>query len=81
LIDGQFAGLFWSRRNPGFERSGWSRASQKGSHITLTKSGAVVVLTVPLYRELGPGLLRSLIRKAEMTVDEFVDLLKRKKAH
>jgi predicted RNA binding protein YcfA (HicA-like mRNA interferase family) len=64
-----------------FERSGWLRASQKGSHVTMTKSGAVVVLTVPLHRELGPGLLRSLIRKAEMTVDEFVDLLKRKKAH
>jgi predicted RNA binding protein YcfA (HicA-like mRNA interferase family) len=58
-----------------FELGGWSRTSQKGSHVTLTKSGKVVVLTVPLHRELGPGLLRSLIRKAGITVDEFVDLL------
>jgi predicted RNA binding protein YcfA (HicA-like mRNA interferase family) len=58
-----------------FERVGWSRASQRGSHVTLIKSGAIVVLTVPLHRELGPGLLRSLIRKAGMTVEEFADLL------
>ena len=60
-----------------FERAGWSRAHQKGSHATLVKSGAVVVLTVPLHRELGPGLLRSLIRKAGMTVEEFTELLNR----
>jgi predicted RNA binding protein YcfA (HicA-like mRNA interferase family) len=60
-----------------FERAGWSRASQKGSHVTLVKSGAVVVLTVPLHRELGPGLLRSLIRKTGLTVEEFAALLRR----
>jgi predicted RNA binding protein YcfA (HicA-like mRNA interferase family) len=60
-----------------FERAGWRRSSQKGSHVTLVKSGAAVVLTVPLHRELGPGFLRSLIRKAELTVEEFVDLIKR----
>jgi len=60
-----------------FERAGWSRAHQKGSHVTLIKSGAVVVLTVPLHRELGPGLLRNLIRKAGMTVEEFAELLNR----
>ena len=58
-----------------FERAAWTRASQKGSHVTLIKSGAAVVLTVPLHRELGPGLLRSLIRKAGMTVEQFVELL------
>jgi predicted RNA binding protein YcfA (HicA-like mRNA interferase family) len=58
-----------------FERAGWLRKSQKGSHVTLIKSGALVVLTVPLHRELGPGLLRSLIRKAGLTVEEFVEQL------
>jgi predicted RNA binding protein YcfA (HicA-like mRNA interferase family) len=60
-----------------FQRAGWSRASQKGSHATLVKPGAVVVLTVPLHKELGPGLLRSLIRKAGITVEEFAELLNR----
>ena len=59
-----------------FERAGWAKARQKGSHTTLVKSGTVVVLTIPLHRELGPGLLRSLIRKAGITVEEFDELLK-----
>ncbi|MEE9153769.1 MAG: hypothetical protein V3U42_06745 [candidate division NC10 bacterium] len=33
------------------------------------------MLTVPLHRELGPGLLRSLIRKAGLTIEEFHALL------
>jgi predicted RNA binding protein YcfA (HicA-like mRNA interferase family) len=48
---------------------------RRGSHVTLTKPGSIVVLTVPLHRELGPGLLRSLIRKAGLSVEEFVGLL------
>jgi predicted RNA binding protein YcfA (HicA-like mRNA interferase family) len=43
--------------------------------VTLTKSGNPVVLTVPLHHELGPGILRSLIRKAGLTVEEFQTLL------
>lgn len=29
-------------------------------------------LSVPNHRELAPGLLRALIRQAELTVDEFL---------
>lgn len=43
--------------------------------MTLTKADVPLVLTVPLHDELGPGLLRVLIRKAGPTVEEFVDLL------
>jgi predicted RNA binding protein YcfA (HicA-like mRNA interferase family) len=58
-----------------FERAGWRKDRQHGSHVTLTRLGSVVVLTVPLHRELGPGLLRSLIRKAGLTIEEFTSLL------
>lgn len=58
-----------------FQRAGWRRERQRGSHVTLTKAGVPVVLTVPLHDELGPGLLRALIRKAGLTVEEFVKLL------
>lgn len=58
-----------------FERAGWVRDRQKGSHVSLVKPGTPVVLTVPLHRELGPGLLRSLIRKSGLTVGEFRALL------
>ncbi|MCH6557212.1 MAG: type II toxin-antitoxin system HicA family toxin [Nitrospirae bacterium] len=57
-----------------FVRNGWVRDRQRGSHVTLMKPGLPVVLTIPLHRELGPGLLRSLIRKAGLTVDEFQSL-------
>jgi hypothetical protein len=32
---------------------------------------------VPDHRNLKPGLLRQILRDANLTVDEFVDLLKR----
>ncbi len=41
----------------------------------MTKLGSAVVLTIPLHSQLGPGLLRSLIRDAGLTVDEFKALL------
>ena len=58
-----------------FQRAGWTWARQRGSHVSLVKADSAVVLTVPLQRELGPGLLRSLIRKAGLTVEEFRALL------
>ena len=58
-----------------FRRAGWQEDRQRGSHVTLIKPGSPVVLTVPLHRELGPGLLRSLIRKAGLSVEEFARLL------
>jgi predicted RNA binding protein YcfA (HicA-like mRNA interferase family) len=59
-----------------FERAGWTRARQHGSHVTLTKLGEPVILTVPLQRELDRGLLRALIRKAGMAVEDFSTLLR-----
>jgi predicted RNA binding protein YcfA (HicA-like mRNA interferase family) len=58
-----------------FERAGWVVDRQRGSHVSLTQTGMSVVLTVPMHREVGPGLLRDLIRKAGLTVEEFQDLL------
>jgi len=57
------------------ERAGWRRDRQKGSHVVMLKKGEMASLSVPQHRELAPGTLRSLIRAARMTVDEFVDLL------
>jgi len=58
-----------------FERAGWSRDRQKGSHVTLVKPPSPVVLTVPLHVVLAPGTLRALIRNAGLTMEEFVGLL------
>ncbi len=58
-----------------FERSGWAVDRQHGSHVILKKSGIVHTLSVPLRDELRPGTLRSLVRKAGPTVEQFIDLL------
>jgi predicted RNA binding protein YcfA (HicA-like mRNA interferase family) len=53
-----------------FERAGWRRARQKGSHVSLVKPGVNVNLSVPLHRELDRGTLHKLIRLAGLSVDE-----------
>ena len=58
-----------------FQRVGWLVARQSASHIILVKPGRRPTLSVPDHRVLDPGLLRSLIRHAELTVDEFMRLL------
>ncbi|MDE3089571.1 MAG: type II toxin-antitoxin system HicA family toxin [Chloroflexota bacterium] len=55
---------------------GWIVVRQRGSHIVLIKPGVQVNLSIPDHRQLGRGLLRGQIRKAEMTVDEFVTFLR-----
>ena len=58
-----------------FERAGWRRSGQVGSHLVMVKPGARANLSIPQHRELSVGTLRALIRHAEMTVDEFLKLL------
>jgi predicted RNA binding protein YcfA (HicA-like mRNA interferase family) len=58
-----------------FQKAGWVKDRQHGSHAILVKSANPASLSVPLHRELAPGTLRSLIRASGMTVDEFVALL------
>ena len=54
-----------------FEGFGWHVARQRGSHIILIKEGENVTLSVPDHREIAKGTLRSLIRSAGLTVQQF----------
>lgn len=56
-----------------FEKFGWQIARQRGSHIILTKEGHIATLSVPNHPEVARGTLRSLILKAGLTVDEFLE--------
>ena len=58
-----------------FSKAGWKVDRQKGSHVSMIKPGSSVVLTIPLHKELDRGLLREQIRKAGLTVEEFIRLL------
>jgi predicted RNA binding protein YcfA (HicA-like mRNA interferase family) len=56
------------------ERAGFYQARQRGSHLQLKKGNLLV--TVPMHAgDLNPSTLRSIIRQAQMTVDEFMALL------
>ena len=57
------------------QRAGWHVARQKGSHVIMTHPGSIYSLSIPQHAELGPGLLRDLIRKAGLTVADFIALL------
>lgn len=57
------------------ERAGWQQVRIRGSHVMLQKEGHDYTLSVPLHDHLGPGLLRGLLRDAEMTVDDFARFL------
>ncbi len=54
-----------------FRRAQWIVVRQKGSHVMMTKSGFQWTLSIPQHRELGPGLLRKLIRQADLTIESF----------
>jgi predicted RNA binding protein YcfA (HicA-like mRNA interferase family) len=54
-----------------FEKHGWEIARQRGSHIVMVKTGVNVTLSIPDHREVARGTLRSLIRAAGLTVQEF----------
>jgi predicted RNA binding protein YcfA (HicA-like mRNA interferase family) len=54
-----------------FEKHGWEVARQRGSHIIMVRSGQNVTLSIPDHKEVAKGTLRSLIRAAGLTVQEF----------
>ena len=54
------------------ERFGWSVVRQSSSHIIMTKEGEIATLSIPDHKEVAKGPLRTLIRAANLTIDEFV---------
>ena len=58
-----------------FRRAGFEKKRQRGSHVVWKKEGFPMLLSVPLHKELDRGILRSLIRDAELTVEDFVSNL------
>ena len=59
------------------ERVGYCVVRQRGSHTRLRDESDPdhLPVTVPNHRTIKPGLLRQILRYANLTVDEFLDLL------
>ena len=51
----------------------WSVARQRGSHIVMTRGGEMATLSIPDHKEVAKGAPRSLIRSANLTVNESVE--------
>ncbi len=58
-----------------FRRLGWRVVRQRGSHIIMVKDGHRATLSIPDHSEVARGTLRSLISKAGVTVDEFLNAI------
>lgn len=59
-----------------FRRLVWYVARQRGSHIILVKEGHIATLSVPDHHEVARGTLRSLIARADLTIEKFLNTLK-----
>jgi predicted RNA binding protein YcfA (HicA-like mRNA interferase family) len=71
----KLAGVSGRQAVNAFVRAGWQRARQKGSHAILKKRGRPN-LVIPMHRTLAPFLLRSQIRRAGLTEEQFLKFLK-----
>jgi predicted RNA binding protein YcfA (HicA-like mRNA interferase family) len=71
---GRLANISGQEAARAFERAGWKPIGQVGSHLIFVKPGVCVNLSIPQHKELSVGTLRALIRSANLTVDEFLDL-------
>jgi len=60
-----------------FEKMGYVIVRQTGSHIRMKhrSDNSKKPLTIPDHKVLGKGLLRKLLRDAELTVEEFNRLI------
>jgi predicted RNA binding protein YcfA (HicA-like mRNA interferase family) len=58
------------------QKAGFETIRQKGSHVRLKHPDGRVV-TVPVHpgQDIGRGLLRKILRDAELSRDEFLNLL------
>ena len=57
-----------------FEKVGFTFRNQTGSHVSLSRGTDRI--SVPMHSSLATGTLHSLIKQANLTIDEFNDLLK-----
>jgi predicted RNA binding protein YcfA (HicA-like mRNA interferase family) len=56
-------------------KKGFQFKRQNGSHIILRREEPFAQVVVPDHKELDRGTLRSILRQASLTTDEFVTLL------
>ena len=56
-------------------KAGFALRRRRGSHMILQRQQPFAQLVVPDHDELDRGTLRAIIRQANLTVEQFVELL------
>jgi predicted RNA binding protein YcfA (HicA-like mRNA interferase family) len=56
------------------QKTGFEVRRQTGSHVILRKDD--VIIPVPNHRHLKAGTLRSILRRADLSIEDFVELLR-----
>jgi predicted RNA binding protein YcfA (HicA-like mRNA interferase family) len=58
------------------KKTGFYKVSQKGSHVKYRKDGIPTrTVIIPMHDEVARGTLQSILEQAEVTLDEFNELL------
>lgn len=77
---GRLANISGRKAVKAFNKIGYRFDHQEGSHIILyCDEPGRPPLSIPDHGELAPGLLRAQIKRAGISVEEFLKLLKGKK--
>lgn len=58
------------------EARGWTLVRSRGDHFIYRHPDIPGNLAIPGHRELKPGVLRTLIRTMDLSVDEFLALVR-----
>ena len=71
----QLRGISGEEAVKAFVRLGYTQRKGKHSHVNLVKPRSTR-LTIPLHRELSVGLLLHELRRAGLTVEQFLEALR-----
>jgi len=66
----------WRRVTAALEQAGFVFDRQKGSHMVYYHPQTNHTVVVPKHRVIKKGMLREIIKGANLTREEFLDLLK-----
>jgi predicted RNA binding protein YcfA (HicA-like mRNA interferase family) len=61
------------------KREGFEVVRQKGSHVSLQRTGLLRPVVVPLHRELSDGVVTSCLKTAGISRKRYLELLGKRK--
>jgi predicted RNA binding protein YcfA (HicA-like mRNA interferase family) len=60
-----------------FQKSGYEKVSQRGSHIKMKNYATGMVVIIPDHKELDRWTLKTILKQVEISDEQFNELLKR----